>query len=63
MFCLPSKWFAVVLLASLAGLHPLRTQAADAALTQVKEVLALTEEVAEAGSKSVKSHSCLSHER
>lgn len=54
MFCLPSQWFAVVLLASLAGLHPLRTQAADAVLTQVKDVLALTEEVAEAGAKSVK---------
>jgi hypothetical protein len=54
MFCLPSKGFAVVLLASLAGLHPLRTQAAEAVLTQVKEVLALTEEIAEAGTKSVK---------
>jgi hypothetical protein len=54
MFCLPSQWFAVVLLASLAGLHPLRAQAPDAALTKVKDVLALTNEVAEAGTKSVK---------
>lgn len=54
MSCLPSKWFAVVLLASLAGLHPFRTQAAEAVLTQVKEVLALTEEIAVAGTKSVK---------
>jgi hypothetical protein len=46
MFYLPSKWFAVVLLASLTGLHPLRTQAADAVLTQVKDVLTLTEEIA-----------------
>jgi hypothetical protein len=45
MFCRPSQWFAVVLLASLASLHPLRAQAPDAVLTKVKDVLVLTEEI------------------
>lgn len=61
MFCLSSPWFALVLLASVASVNPLRAQAADAALTKVKEVLSMPEDAAEAGTKSVILHGVVTY--
>lgn len=51
---LPLRWFAFLLLATLAVRHPLCAQTADEVLTKVKDVFALPVEEAEAGTKSVR---------